>query len=193
MSSQALEGIRIISMGSVWAGPYVGRVLAECGAEVIRVAFFTESPPMGTPETIEQWKASLVSQGMTPEGAERATITVPTYPALYACQQLSLGIDLRQDRGKEIYKELMKVTDVVVDGFSSRVMTNLGLDYAVLKEVKPDIIYVSIPALGMTGDKLRFLGRKPGAAETGQRLELRQRPLQPGQFKRYRPDPDDYD
>jgi len=151
MNKGALESITAISLGSVWAGPYTGRVLAEMGAEVIRVEFPGREIPTRNPEIEEAWVESLVSKGMSREDAEKAAKPIPTYQLLYQCNNYSLGLDLRNARGKEIYKKLVRRSDVIVDGWSSRVMASLQLDYSVLREVKPDIIYVSIPALGMTG------------------------------------------
>jgi benzylsuccinate CoA-transferase BbsF subunit len=152
MGKGALEGIKAISMGSVWAGPYVGRVLAELGAEVYRIVLFGGPvfPPQ-KPEVVEAWIQSLVERGMSRENAEIAAKPDPAYAANYNCNTLGVGIDLRNERGKELYKELVKHTDIIIDGWSPRVMSSLGLDYAELVKIKPDIIYVSIPALGMTG------------------------------------------
>lgn len=153
MSDGALKGIRVISMGSVWAGPYVGRVLAELDAEVIRIAFFGQATmgPSRSTDVLERWKESMLGRGMTEEEVARAARPVPAFPAAFQCGNYGFGLDLRQEKGKEIYKRLIKVTDVVVDGWSPKVMANLGLDYAILKEIRPELIYASIPALGMTG------------------------------------------
>ncbi len=152
MSKGALDSVRVISLGSVWAGPYVGRVLAECGAEVIRIALSTRvSRSIPNQEGQIAWKESLVAKGMPKDEAERITTFVPTYSGPYQNNNYSLGLDIRNTKGKELYKELVRITDVILDGWSPRVMSGQKLGYSVLKEVKPGIIYVSIPALGMTG------------------------------------------
>ena len=151
MSKAALDDIRVISMGSVWAGPYAARVLAELGAEVIRIEFFGQGPRRGNPELMAAWGKSLVARGMSPADAEKVTTFIPLYAAPFGGNTYNVGLDLRQDQGKEVYKNLAGVTDIVIDGWSPRVMANLGLDYTVLKELNPGIIYASIPALGMSG------------------------------------------
>lgn len=162
---EVLKGMRAISMGSAWAGPYVGRVLSELGAEVIRIAFGGGPLPTPPPEVVETWLESLVKKGMSREDAEKANSYMPGYIPQYQTNNLGFGLDLRTDRGKEIYRELVKHIDIIVDGWSPRVMANLGLDYTALQKIRPDIIYVSIPALGMTGPdrNVRMWGSGCGA------------------------------
>ena len=156
MAKGILDGIKAISMGSAWAGPYMGRVLIELGAEVFRVAF--PGPPrsaayVGTPEQTEAFKKNLVAKGMPEADAEKSIKRNPAYVGNYQTNNYGIGLDLTNDKGKEVYKQLVKVTDIVIDGWSPRVMTNLGLGYDVLREIKPDIIYVSMPGMGMTGSE----------------------------------------
>jgi len=161
MTKGVLEGIKAISMGSAWAGPYVGRVLAEMGAEVFRISFpasisagDSKGPAeRGTrpPELIEAWKKKQLARGMSEQDLEKAAIDGPGYVGNFQPDNLGVGIDLRNEKGRELYRKLVKVTDIVLDGWSPRVMTDLGLGYQALKEIRPDIIYVSLPALGMTG------------------------------------------
>ena len=78
MTKGVLDGIKVISMGSAWAGPYVGRALGEMGAEVFRVAFFGATRPVGgTTEVVEAWKKKLLARGMSPTIIERAVIPDP--------------------------------------------------------------------------------------------------------------------
>jgi benzylsuccinate CoA-transferase BbsF subunit len=154
MTKGILDGIKVISMGSAWAGPYVGRVLAEMGAEVFRIEFPGRDLGGGVrrdPELLEPWKKKLLAKGMSQEDIEKVAKPDPGYVGNYHPNNYNFGLDLRQDRGKEIYKRLIKITDIVIDGWSPRVMADFGLGYSALKEIKPDIIYVSIPGLGMTG------------------------------------------
>ncbi len=152
MANGVLEGLNVISMGSAWAGPYVGRVLAEMGANVFRIAVPGPSWVIGgDPKTIEAWKKLLISRGMTKEDVEKAVKKDPGYVGNYHCNNYALGLDLRNPLGKEIYQKLVKMTDIVIDGWSPRVMKDLGLDYPVLKEINPGIIYLSMPGMGMFG------------------------------------------
>lgn len=160
MSKAVLEGIRVISMGSAWAGPYIGRVLAEMGAEVFRVAFPASLRSAGggpmergmrPPEILEAWKKKQIARGMSEEAAERAILEGPGYVGNYQPNSLGVGIDLRSEAGRAVYRKLVRVTDIIIDGWSPRVMADLGLGYTAVKEIKPDIIYASLPALGMSG------------------------------------------
>jgi len=152
MPKAILEGTKVISMGSAWAGPYVGRVLAELGAEVFRIELHGGTKfGRGTPESEEAWKKMLLARGMPEEDVEKAAKRTPGDRGNYLPDNFGIGLDLGQDKGKEVYRKLVKITDIVIDGFSPRVMINFDLGYSALKKVKPDIIYVSIPALGLTG------------------------------------------
>jgi crotonobetainyl-CoA:carnitine CoA-transferase CaiB-like acyl-CoA transferase len=154
MASGILEGIKVISMGSAWAGPYVGRVLAEYGADVFRISYPGRYAGFGiNPELEEAWKKSFIAKGMSEEDAEKAIKPSPSYSGNYQPNNYGFGLDLRQDKGKEIYKRLISMADVVIDGWSPRVMADFGLGYSELYKIKPDIIYLSIPAMGMTGSE----------------------------------------
>ena len=72
--------------------------------------------------------------------------------------KLGITLDLTRSSGVEIFKKLVKISDIVAENFSPRVMKNFGLDYPVLKEVNPKIIMVSLPAHGMTGPYRDFVG-----------------------------------
>jgi len=154
MAKGILDGIRAISLGSAWAGPYVGRVLAELGAEVFRVEFPGAEMARALrrdPEIMEAFGKKLLEKGMSPEDIEKVARPDPGYVGNYHPNNYNVGLDLRNEKAKEIYKQLAKITDIVIDGFSPRVMVDFGLGYSALKELKADIIYVSIPGLGMTG------------------------------------------
>ncbi len=146
-----LDGIRAISMGSAWAGPYVGRVLSEMGAEVFRIDVPGRRKSMGVVDVQALFINRLVEKGMTRENAEKAAKTNPSYTASFWCNDYGIGLDLGKDKGKNIYQNLIRVTDIVIDGFSPRVMANLGLDYPAVSKIKPDIIYLNLPGMGMTG------------------------------------------
>lgn len=154
MAKGILDGINVISLGSAWAGPYVGRVLAEMGARVFRVAF----PARGGPRIIQRdpvlmaaFKKKLQSKGMTAEDIENVAKIDPGYIGNYHPNNYNLGLDLRNEKGIELYKKLAEITDVIIDGWSPRVMADFGLGYSDLKKIRKDIIYLSMPGMGMTG------------------------------------------
>jgi benzylsuccinate CoA-transferase BbsF subunit len=152
MNQAILDGIKVISAGSAWAGPYVSRVLAELGAEVFRIELHGGTRfGRGTSETEEAWRKKLLTRGMSQEDVEKAAKLTPGDRGNYLPGTYGIGLSLRNDKGKEVYKKLVKKTDIVIDGFSPRVMASFNLNYSALKEIKPDIIYASIPATGLTG------------------------------------------
>ena len=78
---------------------------------------------------------------------EKAARRTPSDPGNYQANNHGIGLDLRTETGKDVYRRLVEITDIMIDGFSPRAMSSLNLDYSKLKKVKPDIIYVSRPAL----------------------------------------------
>ncbi len=125
-----LEDIRILDLSHVWFGPYCTMLLAHLGAEVIKV-----EPPWGEmtrlfPPLIENESPTFISMNLNKKG---------------------ITLDLKHPKGKEIFLELAKLSDVVVENFTPGTMERLGLGYQVLKGVRPDIIYASMSGFGQTG------------------------------------------
>ena len=130
MNNSFLQGIRIIAVTQVWAGPWMGGVLADMGAEVIKV----------------ESNQKLDVMRRRPEGVNRG----PNFNA-YNRGVKSCTLNLKQLKGVEIFKKLVKISDVVITNLSPKAMPGFGLDYDALKEIKPDIIMVSVPGFGSTG------------------------------------------
>ncbi len=126
-----LEGIRILDLSWVLAGPFCTMVLSDLGAEVIKV----ERPGVGD-----------LARGTGPfiDGESAYFISLNR-------GKKSITIDLQSPRGKEVFLELVKKADVVVENFVPGTMKRLGLDYEVVKEHNPRIIYASISGFGQTG------------------------------------------
>jgi len=156
----SLEGLKVISLGSAWAGPYCGRMFSELGAQVFRIQDFLQArertAAVTPPETAEAFKKDQLRRGVPEELITKEGIVYPAYMENYTPQNLGVGINIGSEKGKELFKDLVKISDIVIDGFSPTVMIRLGLDYSVLKEIKPDIIMISIPALGMTGPDMEM-------------------------------------
>jgi benzylsuccinate CoA-transferase BbsF subunit len=136
MSSSFLKDVRISALTHVWAGPWMGAVLADMGAEVIKIESNQKLDTMRCMPEYAGGKADVNRAG--------GFIT-------YNRGVKSCTLNLKQLKGVEIFKKLVKISDVVIENFSPRVMTDFGLSYAMLKEVKPDIIMVSVPGFGGTG------------------------------------------
>ena len=140
-----LCGIRIIEPGQVWALPYAITPLAAYGAEVIKVeSAVRPDSSRGSPQPDSQAGDRPWNDGGMYHEANR--------------NKLGVSLDLNTDRGKELFKELVSVSDVVAQNFPPRVMRNFGLDYPNLKKVKPDIIVLDSTAYGSSGPWANYIG-----------------------------------
>lgn len=137
MARLPLEGIRVADLTMVWAGPFATRILADMGAEVIKIESVRNYDLLRT--------FAFVPAG-TPKPYNRAG-----YFNHYNRNKLGVSLDLSKPRGVEVFKSLVKISDVVIENYRADVMEKLCLTYDVLKEVKPDIIMVSLPGHGKTG------------------------------------------
>ena len=131
-----LEDIKILDFTHVWFGPYTTMMLAELGAEVIKV-----EPPWGT--------IGRMGPGEIHHGAST------TFYALNLNKK-DISMDLKNPEVKEMIKELVKQSDVVIQNFAPGAMERLGLGYDVLKEWNPKIIYAALSGFGQTGPYSRY-------------------------------------
>ncbi|MEK9928952.1 MAG: CoA transferase, partial [Halieaceae bacterium] len=138
-TDRPLEGLRVVEMGQLLAGPFAGTILGYFGAEVIKV-----EPPTGDP--IRQWRE--VRDGMS-----------LWYHSL-ARNKKSVTLDLKSDKGREIAFDLLTKADVVVENFRPGAMESWGLGPEDVKPHNPGIIYARISGYGQTGP----FSEKPGYA-----------------------------
>ena len=139
MSAQALNKIRVLELTTAVAGPVAGCVLADMGAEVIKIE--------------SSGGRSLKSPGAPPpiEGApDHPYNRTAFFNELHRGKKL-LSLDLKHEDGKNIFLQLVENADVVMENFSPKIVGRLGIDYAELKKIKNDIICVSMPAFGKSG------------------------------------------
>lgn len=133
----ALTGLRVLDFTRALAGPTCTRMLAEMGAEVIKVE-------------------------PAPKGDMSRAASVYNKRSLFFVQhnrgKKSVCVNLRDPRGMALIAELVQHVDVVVENFKPGVMADMGLSYERLRELKSDIILCSISAMGQTGP----LAHKPG-------------------------------
>lgn len=125
-----LEGIRVLEMGQLLAGPFAGCVLGYFGAEVIKV-----EPPGGDP--IRGWR--VVRDGTS------------LWWASLARNKKSVTLDLQSPRGRELAKALAVKSDVLIENFRPGTMEKWGLGPDVLKALRPDLIYARVSGYGQTG------------------------------------------
>ena len=136
-----LAGVRVADFSHVIAGPYCTMVLADMGAEVIKV-----DPPEGD-----------ATRGYKPPeiGGESAVFLC------YNRNKRSVVLDLAKEEGRQVARDLAARADVLVENFATGVMPRLGLDYAALKELNPRLIYCSISAYGRSGAYASRAGYDP--------------------------------
>ncbi|MDP2919956.1 MAG: CoA transferase [Dehalococcoidia bacterium] len=153
----ALKGIRVLDMGMFMAGPYCGAILADLGAEVIKIESCRRPDPIRVqargiyPNRIpgeRPWNRS----GMINERNRN---------------KLGITLDLTLPKGKEVFKRLVKVSDVVVENFSRKVLTGWELDYPALREVNPSIIMMSLTSQGLTGPEKDYVSFGPTLEQIG--------------------------
>ncbi len=130
MNNEILRGVRVLDFTTIVSGPYCTRLLADLGAEVIKI-----EPPEGD-----------FIRTQPPLRAGKSA-----YFAHLNCGKKSLAIDLRQAGAIELVQQLAAKSDVVVENSRPGVMQRLGLDYATLAPLNPRIVYCSISGFGQSG------------------------------------------
>lgn len=148
MSRLPLEGIRIISHGIVYTGTAAATMLADMGPEVIRVESIQRFPTWTRGFMARPPKGMAAYYGYVDnDPGEKAWERFYTFHAMNR-NQYGITLDLSRPKGVEIYKRLVKLSDVVVENFAQGVMDRLGIGYSMHREVKPDIIMISASGLG---------------------------------------------
>ena len=137
MATKFLKGVRVLDLTNVLAGPYCCYQLALMGAEVIKV----ERPGSGDLARV---------LGADPE--RNAAGMGISFLAQNAGKK-SITLDMKHPRGKDLLKQLVRNADVLVENFRPGVMARLGLDYAVLRQENPNLIYCAISGFGQTGPR----------------------------------------
>ncbi len=134
MSAMALEGVRILDFTWVVAGPVATRILADHGAQVVKIE--RKVPP--------------------PLGHRKAGLQCDLHRG-----KLSVAINMAHPRGLELARRLAATSDIVIDNFSARVMRSWAMDYSSLRELKTDIICISMSGLGLTGPRSNYVSYGP--------------------------------
>jgi crotonobetainyl-CoA:carnitine CoA-transferase CaiB-like acyl-CoA transferase len=140
-----LKGIRVIELARVLAGPWAGQMLADMGADVIKV----ENPDGG--DDTRAWGPPFV------ESVEGENLSAAYYHATNRGKR-SITADLRTPEGCELVRRLVATADVVIENFKRGGLVKYGLDYQSLKALNPKLIYCSITGFGQTGPYADFAG-----------------------------------
>lgn len=142
MSTNAgpLEGIRVLEVGQLLAGPFAASILAYFGAEVIKI----ESPEGGDP--IRGWREMMGDTSLWWYSLSR--------------NKKSVSIDLKSEQGRALVRDIAAQSDVIVENFRPGVMENWGLGPEDIRAINPDLVYTRISGYGQTGP----YASKPGFA-----------------------------
>ena len=138
MTGLPLEGYRGVMLGRVWVAPVLSHLLANFGAEVIRVESMSNlgpirrMPPLSgdTPDPDLAWNFQCWNQCL-----------------------LSAAADLTKPKALELVKKLIEKSDIVIENYPPGKMAKYGLDYESLCQIKPNLIYISLSAVGQNGPK----------------------------------------
>ena len=142
----ALEGIRILDLSRIWAGPYATKLMADMGADIIKIESIDRMdttrggirPPAGSgnyPET---------------EPGEDPWNRNGWFNSLHL-SKYGITINLATPGGKELFSHLVTISDAVIENYRMGVLARLGFDYEKLRSLRPDIILISMPAFGNKG------------------------------------------
>ena len=139
MANTALAGIRVLDLSRILAGPWASQMLADLGAEVIKV----ERPGLG--DDTRRWGPPFLkdSQGHTTSES-----------AYFHCtnrNKQSIGIDITHPEGQAVIRELAARADVLIENFKVGGLKKYGLDYTSLRELNPALVYCSITGFGQNG------------------------------------------
>jgi len=143
---QALTRYRILDLSRIWAGPYCTKLLADMGAEVVKM---------------ESLRVYDSHRG--PVAPARGVVSYPDAEpgedpwnrnGWFNCLHMSkygVTLELTQDAGRRVFEQLVSVSDVLIENFRQGSLERLGYTYDTLRQFRPDLIYVSMPAFGNTG------------------------------------------
>lgn len=136
-----LAGIRMLDFGHIVAGPFCARLIADLGADVVKV------------ETATRLGRTGARRGASGDALARTPLL-----AHINRNRRSIDLNLKSDRGREVARRLIDKADVLVENFSSGVMERLGLGYEELKKTNPGLVYASMSAYGHTGPRHTWTG-----------------------------------
>lgn len=146
MGKKALEGLRVLEMGQLIAGPFASRLLAEFGAEVIKV----EPPAKGDP--IRTWR--VMENGTS------------LWWYVQSRNKKSITIDLKHHEGQELIRGLVKEIDILIENFRPGTLEKWGLGYEELKKINPGLVMIRVSGYGQDGP----YKDKPGFGSIGEAM-----------------------
>ena len=131
----ALDGIKIMNMCWIGPGAFCTEMLSDLGADVIRIS------------DVDPGKHSALPM-----------MVFEAYPGLRNCR--TLGVNLKTEEGREVFRDLAKSADVMMEGFRPGVSKRLGIDYDTIKEINPRMVYASLSGYGQDGPYRDIVGHE---------------------------------
>jgi len=131
MSATALQGVRVIEMGQLIAGPFAGKTLGDFGADVIKI----EAPDGGDP--LRNWR--MIKEGTS------------VWWQVQSRNKRSLALDLRSSEGQDIARKLVAEADVLIENFRPGTLEGWGMGWDVLSQLNPGLVMLRISGYGQTG------------------------------------------
>lgn len=155
-----LKGVRILDLTMAWAGPLAVRTLALLGADVIKVE---------SAGKLDRWRGGTFVQRGTERYPDRDPGERPwNRNSFFNTQNLNkraITLDLKSAAGKDVFRELVRQSDLVAENFGAGAMGRLGLDYEQLRELRHDLVMLSMPAFGRTGPERDHIAHGPTIEE----------------------------
>ena len=140
----ALQGIRVLEIATGIAGPFCAKLLADYGAEVIKV----ERPRWG--DTSRHLGPLAQPQGRTEESPETSAEKSPLFLHLNTNKK-GVTLDLETSAGQELFRRLAADSHIVIESFTPGAMEKLGIGFHALKQIRPDMVMTSVTPFGQTG------------------------------------------
>jgi len=159
MFMSALRGYRVLDFGTAWAGPMAAQLLADMGAEVIKVETRKKMDGLRMGRPIIGTDAAGGDEGKWPD--------MQTAFHAFNRNKLSITLDLKHPEGQEAIRRLIGISDILIDNSSPGVMKKLGLDQKTLEAVKPGIITISLTACGESGPLMKTIAYAPTITAVG--------------------------
>ena len=131
MKTSPLEGVRVLEMGQLIAGPFAGKMLAEFGAHVVKIE------PPGSGDPLRKWR--LIHQDTS------------VWWAAQSRNKESLTLNLRSTEGQDVARRLIRESDVLIENFRPGTLEGWGLGWHELREINPGLVMLRVSGYGQTG------------------------------------------
>lgn len=144
MSTRPLDGVVVLDLTTALAGPYATLLLAGLGARIVKI----ENPATGG-DAARNNSPYLTPEGLDLSRGAESNLSVSILSR--GRNKESITLDLKNPRGKDLFLDLVRHADIVVENFSAGVTQRLGIDYAALREINQRLVYTSISGFGSDG------------------------------------------